>query len=71
MSAFRGPDYGRFSLALPASPPHLVLMRDPSERLNAALEGRYRIERELGEGTHCATRNGDSRKNPGADEWPV
>ncbi len=25
-------------------------MSDPTERLNAALEGRYRIERELGEG---------------------
>ena len=25
-------------------------MPDPTERLNAALEGRYRIERELGEG---------------------
>ena len=25
-------------------------MTDPTERLNAALEGRYRIERELGEG---------------------
>ena len=25
-------------------------MTDPSTRLNAALEGRYRVERELGEG---------------------
>jgi len=25
-------------------------MSDPTERLNAALEGRYAIERELGEG---------------------
>ena len=25
-------------------------MPDPTERLNAALEGRYRVERELGEG---------------------
>ena len=25
-------------------------MSDPTTRLNAALEGRYRIERELGEG---------------------
>ena len=25
-------------------------MSDPASRLNAALEGRYRIERELGEG---------------------
>ena len=25
-------------------------MADPTERLNAALEGRYSIERELGEG---------------------
>ena len=25
-------------------------MSDPTEHLNAALEGRYRIERELGEG---------------------
>ena len=25
-------------------------MPDPTERLNAALEGRYTIERELGEG---------------------
>ena len=38
------------SLALPAPPPHLVLMPDPTGRLNAALEGRYRVERELGEG---------------------
>ena len=29
---------------------HLVLMPDPTDRLNAALEGRYSIERELGEG---------------------
>ena len=27
-----------------------TLMPDPITRLNAALEGRYRIERELGEG---------------------
>ncbi len=26
------------------------MMSDPTTRLNAALEGRYRIERELGEG---------------------
>ena len=38
------------SLALLASDPHLVPMPDPTERLNAALEGRYSIERELGEG---------------------
>ena len=29
---------------------HLVLHARPGTRLNAALEGRYRIERELGEG---------------------
>ena len=27
-------------------------MSDPVTRLNAALEGRYAIERELGEGVH-------------------
>ena len=31
---------------------------DPTERLNAALEGRYRIERELGEGIGRAQRQG-------------
>ncbi len=31
-------------LALPAPPPHLVPMPDPTERLNAALEGRYSID---------------------------
>ncbi len=37
-------------LALPAPSPHLGAMSDPVARLNAALEGRYRVERELGEG---------------------
>lgn len=37
-------------LADSASPPHLVRMNDPISRLNAALEGGYHIERELGEG---------------------
>ena len=37
-------------MALPAPDPHLVPMPDPTERLNAALEGRYSIERELGDG---------------------
>ena len=32
------------------TPPHLDRMSDPISRLNAALESRYRIERELGEG---------------------
>ena len=32
-------------LALPAPSPHLVAMPDPTERLNAALEGHYRVER--------------------------
>ena len=36
-----------YSLAVPASPPHVGAMPDPTERLNAALEGRYAIEREL------------------------
>ncbi len=31
-------------------PLHLGFMPDPTERLNAALEGRYTVERELGEG---------------------
>ncbi len=30
--------------------PEDIPMSDPITRLNAALEGRYRIERELGEG---------------------
>jgi hypothetical protein len=30
-------------------------MSDPVARLNAALEGRYAIERELGEGRLCET----------------
>ena len=30
--------------------PHLLRMPDPITRLNAAFEGRYAIERELGEG---------------------
>ncbi len=38
------------SLALYRPPPHLERMSDPITRLNSALEGRYRIERELGEG---------------------
>ncbi len=33
-------------------------MPDPTERLNAALEGRYRIERELGEGGMATGRLG-------------
>ena len=38
-------------LALPAPPPHLERMSaDRISRLNAALEGRYLIERELREG---------------------
>ncbi len=32
-------------------------MPDPTERLNAALEGRYSIERELGEGGMARTRS--------------
>ncbi len=35
-------------------------MSDPVVRLNAALEGRYRIERELGEGGNWAVEGGDS-----------
>ncbi len=38
------------SLALYRPTPHLLRMPDPITRLNAALEGRYAIERELGEG---------------------
>ena len=38
------------SLALYRPPPHLERMSDPVTRLNTALEGRYTIERELGEG---------------------
>ncbi len=34
-------------LALHRPTPHLERMSDPVTRLNAALEGRYRIEREL------------------------
>ena len=37
-------------LALPLASPHVGAMPDPTERLNAALEGRYRIKRELDEG---------------------
>ncbi len=37
------------SLALYRPTPHLLRMPDPITRLNAALEGRYAIERELGE----------------------
>ena len=37
-------------LALLTPPQHLGRMSDPITRLNAALEGRYRIESELGEG---------------------
>jgi serine/threonine protein kinase len=38
------------SLALYRPTPHLLRMSDPVTRLNTALEGRYRIESELGEG---------------------
>ena len=38
------------SLAFYRPTPHLLRMPDPITRLNAALEGRYAIERELGEG---------------------
>ncbi len=37
-------------LALHRPAPHILRMSDPVTRLNAALEGRYRIESELGEG---------------------
>ncbi len=37
-------------LALRRPAPHLERMSEAVERLNAALEGRYRIESELGEG---------------------
>ncbi len=48
---------GRRLLALSCSDRHLARMTDPDPitRLNAALEGRYRIERELGEGRLCWT----------------
>ncbi len=38
------------SLALYRPTPHILRMPDPITRLNPALEGRYAIERELGEG---------------------
>ncbi len=38
------------SLAFYRPTPHLLRMPEPITRLNAALEGRYPIERELGEG---------------------
>jgi len=37
-------------------------MPDPITRLNAALEGRYRIERELGEGCNFGTRDARNLK---------
>ncbi len=45
-------------------------MSDPVSRLNAALEGRYSIERELGEGgmatVYLADKLFSSRKKPSA-----
>ncbi len=48
----RLPLYATHPLALCRPPPHLERVNppDPITRLNAALEGRYRIESELGEG---------------------
>ncbi len=36
---------------------------DPITRLNAALEGRYRIERELGEGGMATERKADPNRS--------
>ena len=47
----RHPGFQRFAvarLALYQLAPHILRMSDPVTRLNAALEGRYTIERELG-----------------------
>ena len=46
-------------------------MSDPITRLNAALESRYRIESELGEGTALHYMEWRFTTNPGAEEWPV
>ena len=40
-------------------------MTDPITRLNAALEGRYRVEREIGEGT-----DGSSGRRLPDDSYP-
>ncbi len=42
-------------------------MSDPVARLNAALEGRYAIERELGEGGMAVVYLADDLKHPRAD----
>ena len=45
-------------------------MSDPIARLNAALEGRYAIERELGEGGMATVRSTWPRTSSTTARWP-